>query len=449
VAGPDNAPTWIPIEDASGFQGRAEKVFAPSTAAEVSALLHEANAARTPVTFLGAGSGVTGGGVPQGGWAISLEKFRRLDLAPGQARTGAGVLLKELHAAARANGQFFAPDPTHDAAALGGAIANNASGSRSFRYGSIRRHVLSLQVALPTGEIREFSRGEPIDFDVPAISRPRTTKHQCGYPLAPGMDWVDLFIGSEGTLGAVLEATVQLLPARGPLLTGVVFFPTEAATLDALFAWRSIDRLCMLESMDAASISLIPNAPRAGGALLIEQEDPDEDAWIERLQQAGALLDESWFGTTEADRERFRRIRHSLPEQVNDTVRRNGYLKMGTDYAVPIDRLREMFASYREGLDTFPGKAVIYGHAGDGHVHVNLMPASDAEARLAWDLVKGWAKKAVQLEGTPGAEHGLGKRKAHLLELLYSPGEIEAMKDVKRRLDPHWILGRGTLFPLD
>lgn len=439
-------PTWIPIEDASGFQGRAEKVFAPATPAEVSALLKLANEQKIPVTFMGAGSGVTGGGVPESGWAVSLEKFRRLELRDGQARVGAGVLLKELHTAARAAGQFYAPDPTHDAAAIGGTIANNASGSRSFRYGSTRRHVKSLLMALPTGEIREFSRGEPVAFDLPAIRKPRTTKHQCGYSLSSGMDWVDLFVGSEGTLGAVLEATLELLPARGPLLTGVVFFSTESAMLDALFAWREIDRLCMLESMDAASLELIPGAPRAGGALLIEQEDPDEDEWIERLESAGALLEESWFGTTEADRERFRKLRHSLPEQVNDIVRRNGYLKMGTDYAVPIGRLREMFDAYRSGLESYPGRAVIYGHAGDGHVHVNLMPANDAEAKLAWDLVKGWARTAVELEGTPGAEHGLGKRKAHLLDLLYSPEEIAAMKAVKRRLDPNWILGQGTLF---
>ena len=434
------------FEDASGYTGEADRLEKPSTAEEVSAILAEASGAGVPVTVAGAGSGVTGGAVPSGGIVLSLERFRRLEIGKGEARAGAGLLLHELQTAARLSGQFYAPDPTHNAAALGGTIANNASGSRSFRYGSTRRHLQSLLVAFADGSLRELARGTAIDFDVTPVRRPLTTKHQAGYQLAPGMDWVDLICGSEGTLGVVLEATFVLLPAPGERLSGVVFFPSEALAMDAIDAWRPVPELCMLEYVDQASLRLI-DGPRAGAALLIEQEHPDEDAWLTRLSEAGALEEESWFGMGEADRERFRKFRHALPEKVNDTVRRRGYLKMGTDYAVPIARHREMLAHYRKGLAHFPGDAVVYGHVGDGHLHVNMMPANDSEKEQAWGLLHTWAADAVALGGTVGAEHGLGKRKRHLLELMYSSAEIEAMRAVKRRLDPEWILGRGNLFP--
>ena len=119
---------------------------------------------------------------------------------------------------------------------------------------------------------------------------------------------------------------------------------------------------------------------------------------------------------------------------------------MGTDYAVPVARHRDMLAHYRAGLAEFPGDAVVYGHVGDGHLHVNMMPSNDFEKEQAWGLMHTWAASAVALGGTVGAEHGLGKRKRHLLELMYSASEIEAMRAVKRRLDPGWILGRGNLF---
>ena len=120
---------------------------------------------------------------------------------------------------------------------------------------------------------------------------------------------------------------------------------------------------------------------------------------------------------------------------------------MGSDFAVPIARNRDMLRIYRATLDReFPGQYVIFGHIGDAHLHVNILPANDAEWQWASGLMTEFARKAVALGGTVSAEHGLGKRKRHLLEIQYTPAEIEKMKDVKRRLDPNWLLGPGTLF---
>jgi len=128
-------------------------------------------------------------------------------------------------------------------------------------------------------------------------------------------------------------------------------------------------------------------------------------------------------------------------------MRRRGFLNMGTDYAVPLDRDREMLAFYRKRLETeLPGAYVIFGHLGDAHLHVNMLPASEAQAEIATGLLREFAAQAVRLGGTVSAEHGLGKRKASLLGLQFGEAEIEAMRAVKRRFDPLGLLGRGTLF---
>jgi len=429
----------VEIKDASGYAGRAEQVFTPANETEVAAILRRASAENVPLTVIGALTGLTGGAAPESGWGLSLSRLKRLDISQGSARVGAGVLLRDVQAAAAAAGQLYAPDPTENTSSIGGNIANNASGSRSFRYGATRKHVRALRVAFMDGTIREFRRGEPIDFDVPRIAFPRTTKHSAGYPLEPGMDFVDLFIGSEGTLGVVTEAELCLLPAPGELLGGVVFFSSDEAALDAVDRWRPTPGLGMLEYLDRPSLAMM-DLPHAA-ALIVEMEG-DAD-----LDMAGALEEQSWFAMSAADRERFRQFRHALPERVNDRIRRTGFIKIGTDYAVPIERNREMLAIYRRELgQELPGKYVIFGHIGDAHLHVNVFPETAPEFERAKALMTELARAAVSLGGTVGAEHGLGKRKAYLLEVQYSTAEIEAMRAVKSRFDPQWLLGRGTLF---
>jgi FAD/FMN-containing dehydrogenase len=266
------------------------------------------------------------------------------------------------------------------------------------------------------------------------------------------MEWVDLFCGSEGTLGVVLEAEVGLLPIPKELFAGVIFFGSDEDALDAVAEWRGVGELRMMEYADRHALEMLrgryPEIPvEAQAALLIEAVGDDVEAWEARLEEHHALIEASWFAVGAKDRERFRTFRHTMPELVVETMRRRGYMNMGTDYAVPVGRDREMLAYYRERLEReLPGRYVIFGHIGDAHVHVNMLPGTQAEVEVATGLMREFAAHAVELGGTVSAEHGLGKRKAHLLELQYSAEEIEAMRRVKRRLDPHWLLGRGTLF---
>ena len=426
------------ISDVSGYPGHADQVFSPRNEEELAEILERASREGVPVTVMGAMTGLTGGAAPQGGWGVSMTKFRRLDVQPGHARVGPGILLKEVQQAAAGAGQFYAPDPTENTSSIGGNIAANASGSRSFRYGATRRHVRALRVAFMDGRIVEYKRGQPVDFDITPIPLPRSTKHSAGYRLEPGMDFVDLFVGSEGTLGVVTEAELQLLPAPGEIMGGVVFFKSEDAALDAVDRWRPLANLRLLEYVDAASLEMMEVPQKA--AVMVEQESEID------LDMTDALEDESWFAMSAADRERFRKFRHALGERSNQRIRSGGYMKLGTDYAVPIEKGREMMRVYRTVLDRdLKLPYVVYGHIGDAHVHINTFPSNKEDYERAKKILSDLAYPVVEMGGTVGAEHGLGKRKAHLLEVQYKPEVIEQMRTIKRRFDPQWLLGRGNL----
>jgi FAD/FMN-containing dehydrogenase len=252
---------------------------------------------------------------------------------------------------------------------------------------------------------------------------------------------------------------LQLLPEPGGMLSGVVFFPAEDLALAAVKAWRPVQELRLLEFLDYPALELLRPRyaeipPQARGALLVEQnltseDDPEVDAWTERLAEQGALVEESWFGLREADRERFREFRHTLPVVVVDTVRRNGFPKTGTDYAVPLEHERELHNFYKRRCeDVAPGQYTIYGHAGDANNHVNLFPVTKEQATRVEAMMYEFAQFVVSLGGTVAAEHGIGKGKTDLLALMYTAAEIGVMKEVKKHLDPEWRLGRGTIFPV-
>jgi FAD/FMN-containing dehydrogenase len=449
---------WNYLEDASNYQGHADKILVPADEAELLGILRDANSQSIPVTIAGGGSGLTGGRVAEGGWCVSLEKFNKLEVRPGQATCGSGTILRDVHAAAKRSSQFYPPDPTETMAAIGGTIACNASGSRSFLYGATRRWIERLRFALMDGSVHDVRRGDKIPFDVQHVKRPQSTKHSAGYPLSPGMDWIDLIAGSEGTLAVVMEADLKLLPLPENLLNGIIFFEHDEDAVDAVEAWRGIEGLRMLEYADAPSLDLIRSKytdlpATAQACVIVEQitpknNDEDIDAWASRLEHAHAMEEQSWFGSSDADRERFRQFRHTLPESVINLVRQMGFPKLGSDFAVPIDKNREMLAFYRSTIqDLFPAPHAIFGHIGDAHVHVNIFPNSEEMVAAGKKLMRTFAVKSVELGGTIAAEHGLGKRKRDFLPLLYSAAEINAMKDVKTRLDPKWLLGRGNLFP--
>src|SRR5215210_3690084 len=243
------------LADASNTAGgRAERVLFPESAEEVARALAEASSAGTPVTVAGAGTGIVAGRVPYGGVVLSTARLNRVGefvretWGGGWASAGAGVVLSDFQREAKARGLLYPPDPTEGSCYLGGTVATNASGARTFKYGPTRAYVRALQVALTTGDILEIRRGElfagadgsvniplgggrEIEARLPTYTMPATRKHAAGYFTRPGMDLIDLFIGSEGTLSVVTEVELSLLAQPEGVLSGVVFFKTEESLL--------------------------------------------------------------------------------------------------------------------------------------------------------------------------------------------------------------------------
>lgn len=454
--------------------GYADRVVFPESVAEVAGILKEANRDRTPVTISGAGTGTVGGRVPFGGIVLATDRLNRIkiiDRTNNTALAEAGVILADFQRAVESEGLLYPPDPTERGCFLGGTVATNASGARTFKYGPTRNYIAGLKVVLASGEVLDLKRGDvragsdgrmrvgSVDVRVPEFNRPNTRKNATGYFLAPRMDAIDLFIGSEGTLGVICEVQTKLLVKPEGLLSGVVFFTDEADVLALVAHVREhgdTQQPRALEFFDAESLQFLrlryPAIPEpAVAALFFEQETTaaNEEAvfqqWTTLLDQHHALSD-SWFATNAADQAKLREFRHQLPVLMNEWFARYRQRKVSTDMAVPDDAFPGLFHLYQETLRASGLRYTIFGHIGDNHVHVNILPRDDDEGARARELYVHFLKHAAAVGGTLSAEHGVGKLKRDYLRLFYSDDQLRQMAALKRAFDPHGILGRGNIF---
>ncbi len=450
--------------DASNLRGCAEALLRPGSAQEVAEVLRHCQAHGIPLTVTAQRTSTVGGPVPEGGWLLSTERLQRVaGIDERHAEAEAGLLLGELQTAVEATGRLYPPDPTsRQECSLGGSIACNASGARSFRFGPTRSWVEAAQVVLADGSILEADRHTPLPAGWRAPSfRPPAVKHAAGYvfqdpraPAAPNL--LDLLIGSEGTLGVVTRARLRLCELPSTVMGLMAFFSQEEACLDFVERVRArgrrgdelVNPWC-LEFFDRASLDLVrplvPSIPAAAAAAIyLEQPHegpPPLDAWWAELRHEGALPDDTLFTGDEGGRRAMHAARHGVPAAVNEQVVKNGMPKLSTDFAVPDAGFRELFAAYREvELPT-----VAFGHIGDNHLHVNLLPRDAGELARAREIYLGLARLAVRLGGTLSAEHGIGKRKRSYLPLLVPPDVLQAWRILKRQADPGWVLGRGIL----
>ncbi len=482
--------------------GFADRVIFPETPEEVAEILRDATANKIPVTISGAGTGTVAGRVPFGGIVLATDKLNHIrqivhdDRGGGRAVAESGVVLGDFQRAVEAEGLLYPPDPTERSCFLGGNVATNASGARTFKYGPTRNYVERLKVALATGDIIDLRRGDlhadpngtitiPLPADrtikanLPTYRMPQVRKHSSGYYAAPGMDLIDLFIGSEGTLGVILEIEVRLLARPEGILSGVVFFNAEAdllafvsetrqrslATRDSNPIVRQGVPASVTESIDARALEYfdieslgflrqkyetIPT--EAVGAIFFEQEttssneDPLMTEWLALLETHNALTDQSWFATNEADQAKLREFRHALPVLMNEWFARHNQRKVSTDMAVPDEAFAGMLRFYEDSLRGGNLRYTIFGHIGDNHVHVNILPRDDTEAVRARAIYQTFVRRAIDVGGTISAEHGIGKLKKEYLLELYGEQHLREMAELKRAFDPEKILGRGNLF---
>ena len=467
---PDEMQSFL--SDASFMRdGHADRVVLPESVEEVAEVLAVANRDRTPVTVSGAGTGTVGGRVPFGGIVLATDRLNHIKgVDNDRAKAEAGVILADFQRAVDQKGLLYPPDPTERGAYLGGTVATNASGARTFKYGPTRNYIEGLKVVLAGGEIVDLCRGEKGFWKIPLPSYrpPATRKNAAGYFVAPNMDAIDLFIGSEGTLGVICEIETRLVPKPQGLLSGVVFFTNEADVLAFVSAARALslqhraesitDKLDAraLEFFDHESLNFLrekyPEVPAAAaGAIFFEQETTEVteetilDEWMALLDQHHALSD-SWFATNEQDQARLREFRHQLPVLMNEWFAHYKQRKVSTDMAVPDEAFAGLFRLYQDTLRTSGLRYTIFGHIGDNHVHVNILPRNEDEGTRARELYVQFLKYAASVGGTLSAEHGVGKLKRDYLRLFYTDGQLREMAALKRFFDPNGILGRGNIF---
>jgi len=450
------------LTDASNVRGRAEALVRPKTPAQVCAVVAHCQSQRIPLTVTAGRTSTTAAAVPEGGWLLSTEALDQVvDIQQDQASAQAGILLGTFQDLIEQTGRMYPPDPTsrYDCT-LGASIACNASGARSFRYGNTRKWVASLEVVLPDGSLVTVRRGDPIPstWPVPTWNEP-SVKTAAGYP--PPQSLLDLFIGQEGTLGVITQATVTLTARPEDVVGLVVWFPDRTRAVDfCRFARKSarrhpegalsprcieyLDRHCL--DLARARFGDVPEGAQA--ALFCEQEversvgeDAHLEAWLDALTDHGAFVDETIVATDDAGRRDLHTFRHAIPAGINEQIVRTGLPKVGTDLAVPDDALDAMMDAYEAtSMDH-----VLFGHIGDNHLHLNLLPRSQEELAQARKHYDELAKLALRLGGTISAEHGIGKLKRHHLDWMVGTEVLESFRALKQHLDPHWILGRGNL----
>jgi glycolate oxidase len=415
----------------------------PREVDQVRAALRFAWEERLPVVPRGAGTGLSGGALAVcGGIVLSLERLdriRALDTRDLVAEAEAGVVTAELQRRAEEVGLFYPPDPaSRESCTLGGNLAEDSAGPRSAKYGTTRKWVLGLEVALADGG---------------AI----TTGSRCRKD-ATGYDLTQLFVGSEGTLGVVTAATLRLIAKPRATLTAILPFATleaAATAVERLFAEGIDPSAC--ELMEAAALDAVerleplPAALAGRAAMLLVELDGDEpEALLARAEQLDALARS--LGAADmlvaddlAGQRRLWQVRRRIGEAVKQL---SSYKE--ADTVVPRSRLVDLVAAARAAAQRQGLSAVIYGHAGDGNLHVNLLRGELAESE--WERRRDEAedelfRAVVALGGRITGEHGVGWTQRRHLPLAFDSRELELLRGLKHVFDPRGILNPGKIFP--
>jgi glycolate oxidase len=418
-----------------------EAVLLPRRAEEIAAILRLANEELFPVTARGGGVGYSGGAVPvEGGVVIGTDRMNTIKEIRADdlyVISEPGVTTYQLQQAVEAEGLFYPPDPaSYKESYIGGNIAENAGGMRSAKYGVTKHYVLGLEVVTPTGEIIRTGG--------------RTSKNVVGFDLT------GLMCGSEGMLGIITEATLRLVPLPEATQTLRALFHTmkEACACVARFSRARVVPVA-IEVLDRNSILAVESEfafglPSSAGALLLvsvdgSKEEVERSALLveEILREGGGF--ETLRAATREEEDRLWDVRRAL----SPAMKKFGTLKLNEDVVVPRSRVPELIEEVEAiGLrhETFVAN---FGHAGDGNIHINFMcdredKSSIERARLA---VRDTFRLAVELGGTISGEHGIGYVKAPYLDLALDRPTIEAMRRIKRALDPRGILNPGKMFP--
>lgn len=475
------------------------RLFPDAGEAEVAYILQS----YSKIIPIGAQTSLTGGATPMGEVILDMtQRNKILNIGEDRITVQTGISLYRMQEVLKKYNLYYRPGPTYDGATVGGMIATNAAGAETFAGGPTRSSVEGLKVVLAGGEVLEITRGQcfahPDGYfelkgaagirriPVPAYKMPDVPKISAGYFARPEMDLIDLFIGSEGTLGVITEATLRVVP-KPEKSWALVSCESEEQALELAKLLRDeslktraakdpagIDT-CAIEYMDPRSVELLREDSKvraqikppdnAAALLLIQLEvNSERDTQMERfayvldsfdLLDRTQLADEHGDSTEINKIEKFKAMRGAVPDGVNRRIaeykRISGderITKTAADWVVPFEYQPEVIRLYRE---RFRGKgldAIVWGHISDGNEHSQIIPRSSEEVELAKQIILECGEIVIALGGSPMAEHGVGRNpvKQKLLEKLYGQEGIDQMRKVKEALDPDWKLSPGILF---
>jgi FAD/FMN-containing dehydrogenase len=473
--------------DASGILRAVPRAVAvPVDAQDLARLIRWAAATTTPLIPRGAGTGMPGGNVGPGVAVDLFSHFREIgppDTEANRIRVQPGMTLAALNRACAPAGLRFPPDPSSaERATIGGIVANNSAGAHSVRYGATRRWVHALDLVLADGTMARVERGrapegalrpiaERVDSLLQPIARelldrwPRVRKNASGYALREYLDsgdLVDLIVGSEGTLALVVAAELDLAPipaARGLALLEFTsltaagqaiqdLLPLEPATCEIL------DRTFLELVRQAEADSAYPLRPGLEAIILVEMEGADEEAVSAGLERVRETVrdraDHVAIAREPGEQHGFWTVRHAASPIIAAQAGRRVSMQFIEDSVVPVDRLPDYILALREILARHHLPAVIFGHGGDGNLHVN--PLVDVD-RPGWrdelETVLGEVAALVaSLGGTLSGEHGDGRIRAPLLETIWGSATVNLFREIKEIFDPARILNPGVILPL-
>ncbi|AOS77699.1 MULTISPECIES: FAD-binding oxidoreductase [Hydrogenophaga] len=425
--------------DESIFEAMPPQAVAwPTSTEEVVALVKLCREHGVPITPYGAGSSLEGHTLAvRGGLTLNLQRMERiLALNPEDltATLQPGVTRKALNAALRDQGLFFPIDPGADAT-IGGMCATRASGTNAVRYGTMRENVVNLRVVTPDGEVVDTAR--------------RARKSAAGYDLTR------LFVGSEGTLGVIVEATVRLHPLPEHVMAAVCAFPEVHGAIDTVVQVIQMGvPVARCEFVDAVAIRAInafsqlalPESPHLFFEFHGSQAGVKEQVEVvEAIVADHGGQDFQWAATPEA-RSRLWEARHNVYFAALQL--RPGCRSIVTDACVPISRLADCLVQTADDLRESGLIAPMVGHVGDGNFHVQMLvdDAAPHELRAAEALNERLVRRALSMDGTCTGEHGIGLHKQGFLVEEVGAAGVDLMRRIKHALDPAGLMNPGKVF---
>ena len=423
-----------------------EAVIRPDVEDDIGVVLKLANEHRVPVTVRGRGTGNTGASSPiRGGWVLHLDHWDKIEIDPisAMATVQPGAITARINELAAPHGLFFPPDPSSlKYCSIGGNIATNAGGLRAAKYGVVRDHVYALEGFLPTGE-----------------------KVRWGAPLrkfVSGLNLRDLWIGSEGTLGVITQATLKLVNKPAARRTFLLACRTDEGALEAAAELMGLRvNPAVFEFLDTQTVEAAEKrrgsrvfstaelqGVEATHALLLVEIDGHPAALAEDAVKVRAWIGRHAAAFRETDVEAEAEALWDIRRTCSQAMYALGNAKLNEDIVVPFRSYVALIRYTREVRDRVGLATPTFGHAADGNFHVHIMYDRDnpEHCRKAEKAILEVMTKVVELGGAITGEHGIGIAKSPFLPLQHTPAEIGAMLAVKRALDPNGILAPGQMF---